>query len=55
MKIDQETWDEARVVFFKILNDWENQDPHIKAQMKTMGETIMFDMTRLNKENQNDT
>jgi hypothetical protein len=46
-KISQEEWDEARTVFFKILNDFPNQDRNIQAQMKTMGEVILENMNRL--------
>lgn len=43
-KVSQEEWDAARLTFYKVLNDWEHQSNHIQAQMKSMSETIQFNL-----------
>jgi hypothetical protein len=46
LKISQDKWDKARVTIFEILNDWENQDPAIRAQMQTLTGVMRYDITR---------
>lgn len=55
MQISQEEWDQARIVFFKVLNAFQSQDRNIQAQMRTMGEVIQENMSRPeNQRNQED-
>ena len=45
-KVTLDDWDTARVVFYKVLNNWDQQDPNVKAQMEEMQRVIKDNLER---------
>lgn len=53
-KVNIDEWEAARITFYNVLNYWNDQDSHVRAQMRHMMDVIKNNLDIIEKQKRNE-